>query len=37
MPAHTSFSYHRQYADVQKQTAVTAYYESILLLLFSEM
>ena len=37
MPFHTSFSYHRQYAVVQKQTAVIAYYESILLLLFAEM
>ena len=37
MPVHTSFSYHRQYAAVQKQTAVTAYYESILLLLFAKL
>ena len=28
---------HRQYAAVQKQTAVTAYYEIMLLLLFAEM
>ena len=37
MPVHTSFSYQRQYAVVQKQTAVAAYYESILLLLFAEL
>ena len=37
MPVHTSFSYQRQYAVVQKQTAVTSYYESTLLLLFAEL
>ena len=37
MPVYTSFSYERQYAVVQKQTAVTANYESILLLLFAEL
>ena len=37
MPVHTSFSYQRQYPVVQKQTGVTAYYESIVLLLFAEL
>ena len=37
MPVHTSFSYHRQNAAVQKQTTVTAYYKSILLPLFAEL
>ena len=34
---HIIVVFHRQYDAVQKQTAVTAYYESMLLLLFAEM
>ena len=37
MPVQTSFINQRQYAVVQKQKAVTAYYETILLLLFAEL